>query len=277
MPEINELIEICRFAGERFDLVQAAAGNASLQLPDGTLWIKGSGLSLSDVTSQSDLAHVTLEKPVEFIKSSAAKGVDLSSDQIDKQATDCVMGASKADGKRPSNETFMHCLLGPLTLHTHPPVVTSIVCQRGWRERIAALVPEALCVDYHTPGIRTAIALAKVLQESKWQRGTPAVIFLQNHGLVVSASTANEVAALTNDVVAKLSYFLGVDWSRYRLSNRLRTDSCHHRATDLFVLQRRPRAVKCRKTQPIGFAGPTGISRSSRILRSSRAGIDITR
>jgi rhamnose utilization protein RhaD (predicted bifunctional aldolase and dehydrogenase) len=171
--------------------------------------------------SQTDLVQVSIEQPLSLISTSSANGVDLSTDEIDRKATDCAIAAGKSNGNRPSNETFMHCLLGPVTLHTHPPVVTSIVCQRGWREKITALIPDAMFVEYQTPGIRLAMNVAKVLQENNWKQGDKAVLFLQNHGLVVSAPTAIDVAALTNDVVAKLSYFLGVDWSRYRLSNRI--------------------------------------------------------
>ncbi|MGH9550594.1 MAG: class II aldolase/adducin family protein, partial [Terriglobales bacterium] len=53
---IKELTWLCRRAGERFDLVQAAGGNASFRSADETLTVKGSGVALSAVTEDSGFA-----------------------------------------------------------------------------------------------------------------------------------------------------------------------------------------------------------------------------
>lgn len=276
MPELSELIELCRFAGERFDLVQANGGNASCRMPDGTLWIKASGKALSEVSTEKDLCHVVLDQPLQFM-SKTKLTTDLSTDDIDRDAAECVHASlAEANGAQPSNETFMHCLLGQVTLHTHPPVVTSIVCQRGWRDRIAALIPSAIYVDYHTPGIRLALALAQELKKANRPPGERSIIFLQNHGLVVSGNSAGEVAATTNDVVAKLSYFLGVDWSRYRLSNRiseliLSTTGhlvCSYYCEDRVLLDAVRRNHSVLMAQPVFpdqlvYAGPAGLELTS--------------
>jgi len=277
MAELSELIELCRFAGERFDLVQASGGNASFRLPDGTLWIKAAGKALSEVSTEKDLCHVSLEKPLQFLTKNKLS-TDLSNDDIDRDATDCLQSAISTDsnGIQPSNETFMHCLLGPVTLHTHPPVVTSIVCQRGWRDRISALIPNAIYIDYHTPGVRLALALAQELKKANRQAGELTVIFLQNHGLVVSGGSSGEVASGTNDVVAKLSYFLGVDWSRYRLSNRiseliLSTTGnlvCSYYCEDRILLDAVRRNHSVLLAQPVFpdqlvYAGPAGLELTS--------------
>lgn len=275
MPEIHELIELCRFAGERFDLVQANAGNASMRLPDGTIWIKGSGLALSEVNSEKELCNVSVHEPLEFIGKHVSNGAE-AHEEIDRSAQRCIVTASRSNGRCPSNETFMHCLLGPLTLHTHPPVVTSIVCQRGWKEKIRTLVPNALCVEYQTPGIHLALALNKVLIEAGWKLGSKAAIFLENHGLIVTGSSAAEVAAGTNDVVAKLGFFLGVDWSRYRLSNRvselIQTTSgqlvCSYYCEDRVLLdavRRNPSVLMAQPVFPdqLVYCGPGGLELTS--------------
>src|SRR5262245_17824708 len=55
---ISELIRLSRYAGERFDLVQAGGGNSSLKSDDHRMWIKRSGISLSDVVSQHQFCLV---------------------------------------------------------------------------------------------------------------------------------------------------------------------------------------------------------------------------
>ena len=47
--ELNDFIEISKFAGERFDLVQAGGGNSSVKNDNGTMFIKASGTCLSEV------------------------------------------------------------------------------------------------------------------------------------------------------------------------------------------------------------------------------------
>jgi hypothetical protein len=219
MPVVTDLIQLSRFAGERFDLVQASGGNASLNTPDGKMRIKASGRAMSDIVSEDDLCELSCEDLLDFIE--ANMGKDLTAEELEEPANECLQLANRTPERRPSNETFLHALFGPLTLHTHPPVVTSIVCQRGWREKISTLIPTAHFVDYATPGPCVAIKMAEALKEANWKIGDRAIVFLQNHGMIISGHTASEVAATTNDVVARLSYFLGVEWSRYRLTNRI--------------------------------------------------------
>lgn len=219
MLDLNELFDLCRYAGERFDLVQGTSGNASLHTPDGVMWLKPAGLSLSDLRSEEDLCQVSCEEPLLFI-SKHSSGTSAHDNQLEQKAKDCVWTAA-GKNRSVAPETLMHCLTGPLTLHTHPPIVMSIVCQIGWREKILGLVPEAICVDYATTGIHLALSLQRALTAHGWEPGKKAIIVIENHGLIVSGSSAGEVAATTDDVVGKLSFFIGVDWSRYRLSNRI--------------------------------------------------------
>lgn len=221
MEEITRLLDLCHFAGERFDLVQAAGGNASLVMDDGIMWIKTSGLSLSEIVSENELCRVSVAEPKALVAKLASEIHSMSDEQIDDAVNACLKSATKSDGKNPSNEWLLHSALGPYTLHTHPPVVTSVVCQRGWEARVINLIPKAIFVKYHTPGAKLAAAVARALKERNWTQGEKAVIFLENHGLIVSAKSAADVANITNEVVATLSYFLGLDWSRYRLSNRV--------------------------------------------------------
>jgi len=276
MPELTELIQLSRFAGERFDLIQAKAGNSSLKVNDETLLIKQSGLELSEIHSEDQLCEVTVSKLLQFIAENENVEEDRSTDSLDRAAHDCLIAACRTKGRLPSNETFLHALLGPLTLHTHPPVVTSIVCQRGWREKISGIIPDAIFVDYHTPGIRAAIATKAVLEQRDWKKGDEAIIFMQNHGLVVCGGSAGDVANKTNEVVAKLSYFLGVDWSRYRLSNRisdliLSTTGdmvCSYLSEDTVLLDAVRRNTSCLLAQPVFpdqviYSGPAGLELTS--------------
>ena len=60
--EINNLIEISKFAGERFDLVQSAGGNSSVKLNNGNMLIKSSGVTLSDLNFNFGFTKVNNKK-----------------------------------------------------------------------------------------------------------------------------------------------------------------------------------------------------------------------
>ena len=59
--ELLNFITISRFAGERFDLIQAGGGNSSVKIEDRML-IKSSGNLLSEVSEHNGYVEVSLKK-----------------------------------------------------------------------------------------------------------------------------------------------------------------------------------------------------------------------
>jgi len=220
--KVNELVSLCAYAGERFDLSQAGGGNASF-INDGDLWITASGWPLSDVKDESAMCRLDHSGLVEVMRDLMKKRDQLNKAELEQLASANVRQCSKSTDIRPSIETLMHCLLGPYTLHTHPIAVTALLCRKNWREAINELFPDAITVDYETPGVRLALALAERLQKGTLASSSYGVrkIFLENHGLIISGDSDEEVAKATDEVVLTVANHLGMDLSRYRLSNRL--------------------------------------------------------
>lgn len=217
---LDDLVMLCQLAGERFDLVQAGGGNASYQ-HDNSMWIKASGISLSEVTCERGICELDRAAIKSVVENLSSLEKQIAKEELVKRANNAVDAAVRTTSTKPSIETLLHCLFGPYTLHTHPTIVTSLVCQPAWRDKIAFLFPDAIKVSYHTPGIMLAIAIRDALNEqSKSTEGTN-IVFLENHGLIVSGEDAESVLGLTDEVVEKLSTLLGVDWSHYSLSNRI--------------------------------------------------------
>ncbi len=59
MTGVEQLVALSRYAGSRFDLVQAGGGNASIKNGDGTMQIKASGCLLSEV--DADYGHIRVD------------------------------------------------------------------------------------------------------------------------------------------------------------------------------------------------------------------------
>jgi rhamnose utilization protein RhaD (predicted bifunctional aldolase and dehydrogenase) len=216
MFDFAELIALSRFAGERFDLVQAGGGNSSVKLSTGELYVKASGLPLGDVANKNDFCCVQWQPLLEFLQQA-----DVNADiyELETQAKQIVSDNTSKSTKRPSIETLMHCALGHFTLHTHPIVVNAITCRVDWRERLTELFKDAFFVEYKTPGASLAVSLHRQLRERDWQPGMPALIFLQNHGLIVADNSLHAVMQSTNQTVGLISKSLNFDLSKYKLTH----------------------------------------------------------
>ncbi|MEI8012481.1 MAG: hypothetical protein WCI27_08415, partial [Candidatus Omnitrophota bacterium] len=88
-----------------------------------------------------------------------------------------------------------------------------------WQVVLKALFPSAVMLNYDTPGIGLALALRRQLPHGPSGRAT--VVFIQNHGLIVSADTMDEVIALNEDVLLKAEAFLGCDMTSYKMTNKV--------------------------------------------------------
>lgn len=214
MDKLHEFVALSRYAGSRFDLVQAGGGNSSVKLDDGTMLIKGSGVLLSEITCAKGYATVQNSRVLKVLADQELHG--LARRERDALVTARVAAAMIGDcTARPSIETLLHSLMRTYTLHTHPLVVNAACCRNDWKELLGSLFPEALLVGYRTPGIELALELK---QQLDLRRGDPPeVVFLQNHGLIVSADRFEALEAITEKVVARLEGYFSVDLERYRL------------------------------------------------------------
>ncbi len=204
------LVRISKYAGMREDLVQAGGGNSSYKISDEKMAIKASGYQLADITEKEGYALVNPR--VIRDKFLACEKLEGMTDSDGKK----ILEEAFIEGNRPSIETFLHAISGTYTLHTHPLVVNVLTCRKGGMEILKELFPEALFVSYATPGIELAKAYFKAYK-NKVEEGSTVldIIFLENHGLVVSADNAEEVIEKTELVTRKIEDYLGVNMSAY--------------------------------------------------------------
>jgi len=219
MIEIKKFIDISKYAGERFDLIQAGGGNSSIKLDNGQMIIKASGYLLSDIGESTGYSKVHTSQIVNILKN---KTITEEVDQRMREnlTSSLVYEATIDKRNRPSIETLLHSFLYKYTLHTHPVVVNMIVIQKQWRELLSSIFKdeEIALVSYHTPGIDLALELHKVIQTFG---NIPKIIFLQNHGLIVTSENNEDISRLTDYVLSKVENFLNIDMSKYKLTNKI--------------------------------------------------------
>ena len=229
MHEISEtslkkdFVKISRYAGSRFDLVQASGGNTSVKLDGERLLIKASGVHLSEVNVQEGYVSVQYPKIIEILNKKDLSSISTKSER-EAAATRLVMAATQAIGasNRASIEVFLHAMLRRFVLHTHPLAVNMIVCQTNWRQYLKTNFPDALLVPYATPGIELGVLLSSSLNtQDVGCESIPKVIFLQNHGLIINSESIEEVVQLTEEVVLGCEKICGLDLSKYREATKL--------------------------------------------------------
>ena len=193
---LSDLIEISRFYGKKKDFVIAGGGNTSFK-NDTDIWVKASGTSLGNITGEEfALLDRLLLKEIHTKKYSTASITREAEVKADLHRA-CRPGVTV----RPSVETSLHELIDyAYVVHTHPTLVNAITCSNKAEEIIRALFGDsALFMPYVDPGY---ILFAKIRDNLiNWRQRHPAdpkLIFLQNHGVFVSANTISEIRELYN-------------------------------------------------------------------------------
>jgi len=213
----NEFVALSRYAGSRFDLLQAGGGNSSVKLDKRRMLVKASGFSLSEVDLGKGFIVVDYPEIAGLLET-PSRWSDDDKHRRDSKVSQLVTLAIETPGARASIEVFLHAILGQYVLHTHPIAVNIIASQSDWNKKLTALFADALCVPYRTPGIELGLELNTQVKKYISNHGyTPRIIFLQNHGLIVSADSMEAVQQITEDVVGKCSEWCGVDLGRYQL------------------------------------------------------------
>jgi NAD(P)-dependent dehydrogenase (short-subunit alcohol dehydrogenase family)/rhamnose utilization protein RhaD (predicted bifunctional aldolase and dehydrogenase) len=208
---LSQLLEISHAVGSDPEYVQAGGGNTSIKSPDGrTMAIKASGTPLAKMSESTGWVEMDIVKILTLFdrRELAAMAVN------EREA--CVaqhLASAAISPGRPSVESALHAFLGKVIIHTHPVAVNALTCgpgEKALREISQGAEPAPLWIPYTDPGWRLATVVKAAVEDyAKKQGHPPAVIFLENHGLFVSANSAPACLALHQDWVARCAKYFG--------------------------------------------------------------------
>ncbi len=215
---MQDFIKISKYAGMRNDLAQAGGGNTSVKSDDHTMLVKSSGCQLADVAEQAGYSKVDYRKIVDYFKEHVEKcEEDVLTEEVGKRLLEEV----HIEGGRASIETFLHAVTGKYTLHSHPTLVNILTARAGGTDILHTLFPKAVFVPYRKPGAALAETYYKLYRRQQAQGADGTVIFLANHGLVVSGDDADGVIGKTEEVLHIIAEYLDIDDSAYRVATTL--------------------------------------------------------
>lgn len=206
---LQQLVEMSRtIAQPGWDCIILGEGNTSAKVDEESFWVKASGAHLATAGPEG-YVRCRLATVLEFLASEEAS---------DEAVTEALSTAAmEPPGLRPSVETMMHAYLLSLpgvsfVGHTHPTEINALTCSvrgeelaRGGRltpEEVVFCGPATCWVPYTDPGI----GLARAVRESveaflQVHSSCPRVIFMQNHGLLVTGKNPEEILSTTQMTV----------------------------------------------------------------------------
>ena len=201
---VKNFIYLSRYAGMREDLVQAGGGNSSVKFSSTEMLIKASGFQMAEIGETHGYSIVNPKVISAYFSNNKFE----MSDEVERNLiSSCVIA-----GPRPSIETFLHSFTKKYTLHTHPVVVNILAStDYGWK-KLKELFPRSVFVEYKKPGIQLAKAFFDCVKKTQ---SKPDVVFLKNHGLIVSGEDADYVKEKTEEILLQLENFLHLNLLPY--------------------------------------------------------------
>lgn len=199
MSDLKTIVELSHEFGS-VDYVKGGGGNTSVK-NETTLWVKPSGTTLGGLTENTfvamNRAKINELYAVATPKESAAR----------EELVKNMMAASvENDAGRPSVEAPLHNVFeSTFVVHTHPCAVNGLTCAKNGEAVCKAMFPDALWVEYIDPGYTLCMEVRKRIEAYKTAHGKePALLVLKNHGIFISADSAEEIRALYTRVMAAL-------------------------------------------------------------------------
>jgi len=183
------------------EYVKGGGGNTSAKNKE-TLWIKPSGTTLAELTTESFIA-------MDRAKIARLYDVKPPADSSAREAlvTNMMMEAMfPYSSGRPSVESPLHnSFNATFVVHTHPPLVNGMTCAKNGEEACHRLFPEALWVDYVDPGFTLCMVVRNKINEYSAARGRePEMVFIENHGIFVAGNTAAAIRKTFKNVMNTL-------------------------------------------------------------------------
>ncbi len=213
---LSDFVTLSKQAGTRLDWTQAGGGNTSIKLSPTVMLIKASGFSLSEVDEKKGWIEVNPQIIAEVLNQ-IPDHLSASEQELFGKTQ---LGFDSLPVK-PSIEVYLHALLGKVVLHSHPWVISALACQKNWKELWLDLYPDSLTIDYATPGVPLGLALKRECSSSK---KSASIGLLQNHGLIVSGDSIEEVMTLQHQVTDRCASYLNVDLSDHHTASRIQTE-----------------------------------------------------
>ncbi len=207
---LSDLIKISNTTGSDTTLVQGGGGNTSAKTSDGKyMYIKASGTALKDMDKKSGWRKMLVEEVLGIISDKKLDRLDAQkreSEVVNRLMLACC-DEDKANA-RPSVEAHLHAMLGRYVIHLHPDAVGAYVNARDGQAELEKLFKDEknppLWVPYMDPGLQLARKIQRLIEQHEQENNVlPQMLFLEKHGLFVTASSPDAAVRIVRRVIRK--------------------------------------------------------------------------
>ncbi len=218
--QLQTFARLSRALGARADYVQGGGGNTSVKLKDGLMAIKASGYCLGDIDVDKAYAVMNYKALQDFYLGNQPGDFE----DVEKAGSDCAKANTLTiDGimpLRPSVEAGFHSLLKTFVLHTHSVYANLAACSTSCREIAQIAFAGAdyswAWVPYCNPGVNLTFVIRDAMIEAEKRTGkVPAVILMQNHGIVVHDDNPDICLAIHADANERIAKIFGMGGSDF--------------------------------------------------------------
>ncbi|MEA4889253.1 MAG: class II aldolase/adducin family protein [Clostridiaceae bacterium] len=217
---LADFVRMSQCAGSRSDFVQGGGGNTSCKLDKQLMAIKASGFRLDQITENQAYAVLDYQLLRDFYQKTDPAGLADVEKEGSAQAKSAIKPVEGLPSLRPSVEAGFHSLLETYVLHTHPVYANLAACSAEGPALAAAALADMpagfASVPYINPGAQLTFAIDQARKQAAAAQGKlPAVILMQNHGLIVTADDIETCLAWheeANRRIAAAYHVSSLDW-----------------------------------------------------------------
>ncbi len=209
---LKGLKNISQKIGKYPDMVQGGGGNTSAKLNDEVMAIKASGYKLTQITEDSGYVKVNYQNLIDYFNN-----VDpVPEKDYESEYSEIIMENVVSEEKlKPSVETGFHSLLKRYVIHTHSVYANIICCTDGGENMVQDIFSntqfDPLWIDYSHPGFDlTLVMLEKIKEYKNEYNKEPEIIFLENHGLIITNDDYEKGIKLNGLINKEIRTYLGI-------------------------------------------------------------------
>ncbi|MEJ2647124.1 MAG: SDR family oxidoreductase [Sedimentisphaerales bacterium] len=207
---LADLIKISRETGSNPSFVRGGGGNTSVKTNDGKfMFIKASGTALKDMSQEKGWRRLNIDSVRNILQDPVLTMLD-----VDRRELEVVNRLQLAcddevkSGARPSVEAHLHAMLDKVVIHLHPVSVAAYVNSKNGKEKNKKLFEKSgiekplLWVPYVDPGFTLGKKVEKLVGDYRKKHGyDPQILFLEKHGIFVSANNVASALNLVSEVI----------------------------------------------------------------------------
>lgn len=213
--ELLELVKISQKIGKRVDYVQGGGGNISVKLDGELMAIKASGYRLNQVSLEDGFVVVNYEKIRKFYDE---VDFNLEKDYEKESMQTALNNTLKINDKnlRPSVEVGFHSILDKYVIHSHSVYANILTCSENGKKIFDDIMKENgysyIWIPYINPGFSLTLMIKDELSKISIseKEKLPKIIMMENHGLIVTSDSLNDVINLHERVNELIKKSLGI-------------------------------------------------------------------